>query len=201
MIWGRQVAKRAEARRFDGRSFRRSRVIGTPQREHIPGWVARSRLGFRKYGVQHRPAPGEPGKIVEEPKGIPVVDGSVWQRSPSIPPRRMHTPSPIRARSPDHLPGRKPLHEIQSCADVRSEKLRWHRQLVGRFSDWDVTHGTADVTTTINGRRGESGHSREGRVCRAGSGRTTFSSRTGTTRENGDAVAFHRAACPCAWRQ
>ena len=36
--------------------------------------------------------------------------------------------------------------------DVRTGKLRWHRQLVSNDShDWDVTHATPMFTTTING--------------------------------------------------
>jgi alcohol dehydrogenase (cytochrome c) len=102
------------------------------------------------------PKPGEPGyETWKNPKGIPMGGGAVWTAfALDIENGDLHVavtnPSPdlpVHLRQGDNL-----YTNSIVTLDVRTGKLRWHRQLVPNDShDWDVTHATPIFNATING--------------------------------------------------
>jgi alcohol dehydrogenase (cytochrome c) len=160
-LWARQVAKPAEGETFTMAPmlFEDLVLIGPAGSENnLQGWVGAFRVtdGSPVWRFNNVPKPGEPGyETWQNPKGIPVGGGAVWTAfaldtengdlhvavtnpAPDI---------PVHLRQGDNL-----YTNSIVVLDVRTGKLRWHRQLVPNDShDWDVTHATPLFSTTVNG--------------------------------------------------
>jgi alcohol dehydrogenase (cytochrome c) len=160
-LWARQVAKPSEGETFTMAPmlFEDLVLIGPAGSENnLQGWVGAFRVtdGSPVWRFNNVPKPGEPGyETWQNPKGIPVGGGSVWTAfaldtengdlhiavtnpAPDI---------PVHLRQGDNL-----YTNSIVVLDVRTGKLRWHRQLVPNDShDWDVTHATPLFSATING--------------------------------------------------
>jgi len=134
-------------------------LIGPAGSENnIQGWVGAFRAsdGSPVWRFNTVPKPGEPGyETWRNPKGIPVGGGAVWTTfAIDTANGDMHiavtNPAPdlpIHLRQGDNL-----YTNSIVVLDVRTGKLRWHRQLVVNDShDWDVTHAAPMFTATING--------------------------------------------------
>jgi alcohol dehydrogenase (cytochrome c) len=104
------------------------------------------------------PKPGEPGyETWKNPKGIPMGGGSVWTAF-ALDTETGDLHVAVTNPAPDlpvHLRQGNNLYTNSIVVlDVRTGKLRWHRQLVPNDShDWDVTHATPIFNTTVNGAR------------------------------------------------
>ena len=160
-LWARQVAKPAEGETFTMAPmlFEDLVLIGPAGSENnLQGWVGAFRVtdGSPVWRFNNVPKPGEPGfETWQNPKGIPVGGGAVWTAfaldtengdlhvavtnpAPDI---------PVHLRQGDNL-----YTNSIVVLDVRTGKLRWHRQLVPNDShDWDVTHATPLFSATVNG--------------------------------------------------
>jgi alcohol dehydrogenase (cytochrome c) len=134
-------------------------LIGPAGSENnIRGWVGAFRLtdGSEVWRFHTVPNPGEPGyETWHNPEGIPMGGGAVWT-SFSLDTATGDLHVPVTNPAPD-----LPVHLRQGdnlytnsivCLDVRTGKLRWHRQLVRNDShDWDLTHASPLYTTTVGG--------------------------------------------------
>jgi alcohol dehydrogenase (cytochrome c) len=161
MLWARQVAKPAEGETFTMAPlvFEDLILIGPAGSENnVQGWVGAFRLtdGSPVWRFNTVPRPGEPGSETWEPlKDIPFGGGAVWTSfALDVESGELHVavtnPSPDL---PAHLRRGDNLYTNSMVVlDVRTGKLRWHRQLVPNDShDWDLTHVTPLYTAPING--------------------------------------------------
>jgi PQQ-dependent dehydrogenase (methanol/ethanol family) len=160
-LWARQVAKPAEGETFSMAPviFEDLVLIGPAGSENnLQGWVGAFRLsdGSQVWRFNTVPKPGEPGyETWRNPKGIPMGGGAVWT-SFALDTQNGDLHIAATNPSPDlpvHLRQGDNLYTNSIVAlDVRTGKLRWHRQLVPNDShDWDVTHATPIINATING--------------------------------------------------
>ncbi len=161
MLWARRVAKSE-----DGETFSMAPlvyddlvIIGPAGSENnVQGWVGAFRLadGSPVWRFNTVPKPGEPGyETWHNPEGIPVGGGAVWT-SFSLDRETGDLYIPVTNPAPDlpvHLRQGDNLYTNSIIAlDVRTGKLKWHRSLVPNDShDWDLTHASPLVTTTVNG--------------------------------------------------
>ncbi len=142
LLWARQVAKPA-----DGETFTMAPMI-------FEDFVLSD--GSPAWRFNTVPRPGEPGSDTwQNPKGIPVGGGAVWTTF-SLDTENGDLHVAVTNPSPDlpvHLRQGDNLYTNSIVAlDVRTGKLRWHRQLVANDShDWDVNHVTPLFSTTVNG--------------------------------------------------
>jgi alcohol dehydrogenase (cytochrome c) len=161
LLWARHVATVAEGETFTMAPvmFEDLVLIGPAGSENnIQGWVGAFRAadGTPVWRFNTVPKAGEPGYDTwKNPKGIPVGGGSVWTTfAIDTVNGDMHVavtnPAPdlpIHLRQGDNL-----YTNSVVVLDVRTGKLRWHKQLVPNDShDWDVTHATPMFSTTVNG--------------------------------------------------
>jgi alcohol dehydrogenase (cytochrome c) len=161
LLWARHVATPADGETFTMAPvlFEDLVLIGPAGSENnLQGWVGAFRAadGSPVWRFNTVPKPGEPGYDTwKNPKGIPVGGGSVWTTfAIDTETGDMHVavtnPSPdlpVHLRQGDNL-----YTNSVVVLDVRTGKLRWHRQLVPNDShDWDVTHATPMFSTTVNG--------------------------------------------------
>lgn len=160
-LWARQVAKPAEGETFSMAPliFEDLVLIGPAGSENnLQGWVGAFRLsdGSPVWRFNTVPKPGEPGyETWQNPKGIPMGGGSVWTAF-ALDTENGDLHVAVTNPSPDlpvHLRQGTNLYTNSIVTlDVRTGKLRWHRQLVpGDSHDWDVTHATPMFTTTVDG--------------------------------------------------
>ncbi len=161
LLWARQVAKPAEGETFSMAPlvFEDLVLIGPAGSENnLHGWVGAFRAsdGSPVWRFNTVPTPGEPGfETWQNPKGIPMGGGSVWTAF-ALDTENGDLHVAVTNPSPDlpvHLRQGSNLYTNSIVVlDVRTGKLRWHRQLVPNDShDWDVTHATPLVDTTIDG--------------------------------------------------
>ena len=162
LLWARQVAKPGDGETFTMAPlvFEDLVLIGPAGSENnLQGWVGAFRLsdGNPVWRFNTVPKPGEPGhETWKNPRGIPVGGGAVWtQFSLDAATGDLHVA--VTNPSPD-----LPIHLRQGAnlytnsivtLDVRTGKLRWHRQLIANDShDWDVTHASPLYSATIQGK-------------------------------------------------
>ena len=160
-LWARQVAKPADGETFSMAPlvFEDLVLIGPAGSENnLQGWVGAFRLsdGSEAWRFNTVPKPGEPGhETWKNPKGIPMGGGAVWTAfALDVENGDLHVavtnPSPdlpVHLRQGDNL-----YTNSIVVLDVRTGKLRWHRQLVPNDShDWDVTHAAPIFNATVNG--------------------------------------------------
>jgi alcohol dehydrogenase (cytochrome c) len=163
LLWARRVAKASA-----GETFTMAPVIfedlvlirPAGSENNIQGWVGAFRLkdGSPVWRFNTVPKPGEPGfETWQNPKGIPMGGGAVWTSfSLDTETGDLHVaatnPSPdlpVHLRQGDNL-----YTSSIVVLDVRTGKLRWHRQLVPNDShDWDVSHVTPIFSTMVNGTK------------------------------------------------
>lgn len=161
MLWARQVAKPADGETFTMAPvvFEDLVLIGPAGSENnVQGWVGAFRLsdGSPVWRFNTIPRPGEPGSETWDTlKDIPFGGGAVWTAfALDTATGDLHVavtnPSPDL---PTHLRRGDNLYTNSIVVlDVRTGKLRWHRQLVPNDShDWDLTHATPLFSTSING--------------------------------------------------
>ena len=161
LLWARHVANVADGETFTMAPviFEDLVLIGPAGSENnLQGWVGAFHLndGSPAWRFNTIPKPGEPGSETwKNPTGIPVGGGSVWTTfAIDTETGDLHVavtnPAPdlpVFLRQGDNL-----YTNSVVVLDVRTGKLRWHRQLVSNDShDWDVTHATPMFSTTING--------------------------------------------------
>jgi alcohol dehydrogenase (cytochrome c) len=161
MLWARQVAKPAEGETFTMAPlvFNDLVLIGPAGSENnLQGWVGAFRLadGSPVWRFNTVPRPGEPGSETwQAEKDIPVGGGGVWTAfALDTDTGELHVA--VTNPSPDlpvHLRKGSNLYTNSIVVlDVRTGKLRWHRQLVPNDShDWDLTHATPLFSASING--------------------------------------------------
>ena len=160
-LWARQVAKPSEGETFTMAPvvFEDLVLIGPAGSENnLQGWVGAFRAsdGSPVWRFNTVPKKGEPGfETWQNPKGIPMGGGSVWT-SFSLDTENGDLHVAVTNPAPDipvHLRQGSNLYTNSIVVlDVRTGQLRWHRQLVPNDShDWDVTHATPMITTTVNG--------------------------------------------------
>ena len=160
-LWARQIAKPAEGETFSMAPlvFEDLVLIGPAGSENnVQGWVGAFRAsdGSPVWRFNTVPRAGEPGfETWNNPKGIPMGGGSVWTAF-ALDTENGDLHVAVTNPSPDlpvHLRQGSNLYTNSIVVlDVRTGKLRWHRQLVPNDShDWDVTHATPMITTTIGG--------------------------------------------------
>ncbi len=161
LLWARQVAKPSGGETFTMAPmiFEDLVLIGPAGSENnLQGWVGAFRLsdGSQVWRFNTVPKPGEPGfETWQNPKGIPVGGGAVWTAF-SLDTENGDLHIAVTNPSPDlpvHLRQGANLYTNSIVAlDVRTGKLRWHRQLVPNDShDWDVNHVTPLFSATVNG--------------------------------------------------
>jgi alcohol dehydrogenase (cytochrome c) len=160
-LWARQVAKPGEGETFSMAPlvFEDLVLIGPAGSENnLQGWVGAFRAsdGSPVWRFNTVPKAGEPGfETWQNPKGIPMGGGAVWTAF-ALDTANGDLHVAVTNPSPDlpvHLRQGNNLYTNSIVVlDVRTGKLRWHRQLVPNDShDWDVTHATPIFNTTING--------------------------------------------------
>ena len=160
-LWARQVARPAEGETFTMAPlvFEDLVLIGPAGSENnLQGWVGAFRAsdGSQVWRFNTVPRPGEPGfETWKNPKGIPMGGGSVWTAF-ALDTENGDLHIAVTNPSPDlpvHLRQGDNLYTNSIVVlDVRTGRLRWHRQLVPNDShDWDVTHATPMITTNVNG--------------------------------------------------
>lgn len=211
LLWARHVANVADGETFTMAPviFEDLVLIGPAGSENnLQGWVGAFHLndGSPAWRFNTIPKPGEPGSETwKNPTGIPVGGGSVWTTF-AIDTENGDLHAAVTNPAPD-LPvflrqGDNLYTNSVVVLDVRTGKLRWHRQLVSNDShDWDVTHATPMFSTTINGtpRRLITTAGKDGmlRAVDRDTHQVLFSTPT-TTRENADIpVSFSPLrACP-----
>jgi len=162
LLWARQVATPAAGETFTMAPlvFEDLVLIGPAGSENnLQGWVGAFRLadGSPVWRFNTVPKAGEPGyETWKNPKGIPMGGGAVWTAfALDIENGDLHVA--VTNPSPDlpvHLRQGTNLYTNSIIVlDVRTGKLRWHRQLVPNDShDWDVTHATPMFTATVDGK-------------------------------------------------
>ena len=135
-------------------------LIGPAGSENnLQGWVGAFRLSGRlarsggSTRCRNRASRGY--ETWKNPKGIPVGGGAVWTAF-SLDTENGDLHVAVTNPSPDlpvHLRQGDNLYTNSIVVlDVRTGKLRWHRQLVPNDShDWDVTHATPIFSATVNG--------------------------------------------------
>lgn len=161
LLWARHIASVADGETFTMAPiiFEDLVLIGPAGSENnLQGWVGAFRLadGSPVWRFNTVPKPGEPGSETWKiPTGIPVGGGSVWTTfAIDTTTGDMHLAAtnpapdlPVFLRQGDNL-----YTNSLIVLDVRTGKLRWHRQLVPNDShDWDVTHATPMFNTNVNG--------------------------------------------------
>ena len=160
-LWARQVAKPGEGETFSMAPlvFEDLVLIGPAGSENnLQGWVGAFRAsdGSPVWRFNTVPKPGEAGyETWKNPKGIPMGGGAVWTAF-ALDTENGDLHVAVTNPSPDlpvHLRQGNNLYTNSIVVlDVRTGKLRWHRQLVPNDShDWDVTHATPIFNTTVNG--------------------------------------------------
>ena len=160
-LWARQVAKPAEGETFTMAPlvFEDLVLIGPAGSENnLQGWVGAFRAadGSPVWRFNTVPKAGEPGfETWKNPKGIPMGGGSVWTAF-AFDTENGDLHVAVTNPSPDlpvHLRQGTNLYTNSIVVlDVRTGKLRWHRQLVPNDShDWDVTHATPMITIAVDG--------------------------------------------------
>src|SRR5262245_984874 len=161
MLWARQIAKPEEGETFTMAPivFEDLVLIGPAGSENnVQGWVGAFRLsdGSQVWRFNTVPRPGEPGaETWDTLKDIPFGGGAIWT-SFALDTSNGDLHVAVTNPSPDlptHLRRGDNLYTNSMIVlDVRTGKLRWHRQLVPNDShDWDLTHVTPMFSTTING--------------------------------------------------
>ena len=162
LLWARQVAAPAAGETFTMAPlvFEDLVLIGPAGSENnLQGWVGAFRLadGSPVWRFNTVPKAGEPGyETWKNPKGIPMGGGGVWTAfALDIENGDLHVA--VTNPSPDlpvHLRQGTNLYTNSIIVlDVRTGKLRWHRQLVPNDShDWDVTHATPMFNATVDGK-------------------------------------------------
>ena len=161
LLWARQVAKTPDGETFTMAPliFEDLILIGPAVSErNIQGWVGAFRLtdGSPVWRFNTVPKPGEPGSETwQAEKDIPVGGGGVWTAFAldtdagdlHIAVTNPAPDLPVQLRKGSNL-----YTNSIVVLDVRTGKLRWHRQLVPNDShDWDLTHVTPLFTANING--------------------------------------------------
>jgi alcohol dehydrogenase (cytochrome c) len=161
LLWARQVAKAPDGETFTMAPliFEDLILIGPAVSErNIQGWVGAFRLtdGSPVWRFNTVPKPGEPGSETwQAEKDIPVGGGGVWTAFAldtdagdlHIAVTNPAPDLPVQLRKGSNL-----YTNSIVVLDVRTGKLRWHRQLVPNDShDWDLTHVTPLFTANING--------------------------------------------------
>jgi alcohol dehydrogenase (cytochrome c) len=163
MLWARQVAKPDDGETFTMAPilFEDLVLIGPAGSENnLQGWVGAFRAsdGTPVWRFNTVPRPGEPGaETWDTLKDIPVGGGAVW------------TAFALDAATGDlHIAVTNPSPDLPTqlrrgdnlytnsivVLDVRTGRLKWHRQLVPNDShDWDLTHVTPLFTADVNGTR------------------------------------------------
>jgi alcohol dehydrogenase (cytochrome c) len=160
-LWARQVAKPAEGETFSMAPlvFENLVLIGPAGSEYnVQGWVGAFAIsdGSPVWRFNTVPKQGEPGyETWQNPKGIPMGGGAVWTAF-ALDTDNGDLHIAVTNPAPDlpvHLRQGDNLYTNSIVAlDVRTGKLRWHRQLVPNDShDWDVTHATPIFTAPIDG--------------------------------------------------
>jgi alcohol dehydrogenase (cytochrome c) len=160
-LWARQVAKAPDGETFTMAPlvFEDLILIGPAVSElNIQGWVGAFRLadGSPVWRFNTVPKPGEAGSetwLAE--KDIPVGGGGVWTAFAldtetgdlHIAVTNPAPDLPVQLRKGSNL-----YTNSIVVLDVRTGKLRWHRQLVPNDShDWDLTHVTPLFSASVNG--------------------------------------------------
>ena len=161
-LWARQVAKPAEGETFThgaGRlrgpgadRTRRQREQPAGLGRRVPRCPTARRSGGSTRCRNRASRASRPGRTR---RGSRWAAARCGRRSRSTP-RTATCTSRSRTRRPIcpvHLRQGDNLYTNSIVVlDVRTGKLRWHRQLVPNDShDWDVTHATPMITTTVNG--------------------------------------------------
>lgn len=161
LLWARQVSKPSEGETITMAPmiFEDLVLIGPAGSENnVQGWVGAFRVtdGSPVWRFNTVPKPGEPGyDSWKNPPRIPVGGGAVWTSfSLDVVTGDLHiavtNPAPdlpIHIRQGDNL-----YTNSIVVLDVRTGKLRWHRQLIKNDShDWDLTHASPLFTTTLGG--------------------------------------------------
>ncbi|MGQ0733843.1 MAG: outer membrane protein assembly factor BamB family protein [Acidobacteriota bacterium] len=161
LLWARQVAKPDQGETFTMAPmvFDDLVLIGPAGSENnVQGWIGAFRLsdGSPVWRFNTVPKPGEPGYDTwRNPRSIPVGGGAIWTAfALDVETGDLH--AAVTNPAPDipiHLRQGDNLYTNSIVAlDVRTGKLRWHRQIVPNDShDWDLTHATPLFTATING--------------------------------------------------
>jgi len=163
LLWARRVAKSEEGETFSMAPliYDDLVLIGPAGSEaNIKGWVGAFRLsdGSQVWRFNTVPRPGEPGyETWQNPEGIPVGGGGIWT-SFSLDPGTGELFVPVTNPAPDlpvHLRKGDNLYTNSIVVlDVVTGELKWHRSLVPNDShDWDLTHASPLITTTIDGAR------------------------------------------------
>ena len=161
MLWARQVAKPADGETFTMAPliFEDLVLIGPAGSENnIQGWVGAFRLGDGSpvWRFNTIPRPGESALATWNIlKDIPFGGGAVWTAF-ALDPASGDLHVAVTNPAPDlpaHLRRGDNLYTNSIVVlDVRSGKLRWHRQLVPNDShDWDLTHVTPLFSANVNG--------------------------------------------------
>lgn len=160
-LWARHVARVADGETFTMAPviFEDLVLIGPAGSENnLQGWVGAFSLndGSPVWRFNTIPKTGEPGaETWKNPAEIPVGGGSVWTTfAIDTENGDMHVavtnPAPdlpVFLRQGDNL-----YTNSVVVLDVRTGKLRWHRQLVPNDShDWDVTHAAPMFNTVAGG--------------------------------------------------
>ena len=160
LVWARRVADSAIGETFSMAPviYDDLILIGPAGSENnVQGWVGAFRLtdGAPVWRFNTVPKRGEPGyETWHSPKGIPMGGGAVWTDfALDVEAGELHIP--VSNPAPD-LPvqlrqGTNLYTNSLVVLDVRTGKLRWHRQLVPNDShDWDLSH-TAPLFSPIIG--------------------------------------------------
>lgn len=162
VVWARRVANSD-----DGETFTMAPVIyddliligPAGSENNIQGWVGAFRLadGSPVWRFNTIPRPGQAGHDTwHNPHGIPMGGGAVWT-SFGLDPSSGDLYVAVSNPAPDlpvHLRQGDNLYTNSIVVlDVRTGKLRWHRQLVPKDShDWDLSHVTPLFNPVIDGQ-------------------------------------------------
>jgi PQQ-dependent dehydrogenase (methanol/ethanol family) len=161
LLWARHVANLEDGETFTMTpTVFEDLILAGPagSENNVQGWVGAFRVddGKQVWRFNTVPKPGEPGyETWKNPAQVPVGGGAVWAAF-SLDPATGEVHVGVTNPAPDlpvHLRQGNNLYTNSVLAlDVRTGKLRWHRQLVPNDShDWDVTHATPLYSATING--------------------------------------------------
>jgi alcohol dehydrogenase (cytochrome c) len=135
-------------------------LIGPAGSDHaVSGWVGAFRLsdGSEVWRFQTVPGAAEKdSKSWPNPTGIKLAGGAVWTPL-SLDPEKGELYVPVSNPSPTLPANLRPGDNLYTNSvvvlDVRTGKLRWHKQMVPNDShDWDLTQVSPLFKTVIGGR-------------------------------------------------